>query len=309
MKVALTGASGFIGSNIAQTLAKAGHDVIALVRETSRRDHIEEHVADFVVGDAADREAMAKLCTRVDAVVHNAVDWSAAIPAFGGSKSTTAYEHFRTNVTGSLDLLETARLSDVGQFLFISSGAVNDEIVTSPTITETHPTWSGNLYGAYKASIEPFLKAYRTQFGMNTSSWRPVAVYGVDPTLERSQWFNLIDKARRGEKVDAPGGGKITHVQDIADAITFAIGDDQTAGEIYNLAERYLHKCVPPQIAAELSGSGGEVVDYSGSGGPKNQYDTSKAVDFFDRHGHEIGLRRGLGGVRQYVANLLSMMG
>ena len=135
-----------------------------------------------------------------------------------------------------------------------------------------------------------------------------MAVYGLDPKLEKSQWHKLIDAARKGEKVDKSGGGKITHVQDVADALAYAVGDDSTAGEIYNLAEQYLHWCEPPMMAAEISGSGAEVVDHTGSGGAKNSYDKSKAIAFFDRHGNDQGLRRGRDGVREYVRQLVGVL-
>lgn len=297
MRVALTGASGFIGSYTAKRLASLGHDVIALVRDTSRRDHIKPFVTDFVEGDLSDSDAMSRLCDGAEAVIHNGVDWHAI------RKSSPA-GHFRQNVLATLDLLEAARRADVGQFLFVSSAAVNHEIVTTPTIDETHPTWPANLYGAYKAAIEPHLKAYHVTYGMNTSAWRPAAVYGVDPQLKRSQWFKSIRAAKLGERVDADGGGKITHVQDVADALGYAVGDGQVAGEVFNLIEQYLYWCVPPMMAAEISGSGATVEDHRGDG-PTNRYDTDKAVAFFDRHGVSEGLRRGEAGVRGYVEELV----
>ena len=199
---------------------------------------------------------------------------------------------------------KTARQQKVGQFLFVSSAAANHEIVTSPTIDETHPTWPSSLYGAYKAALEPHLKAYHHAYGMNTSSWRPAAVYGVDPNLKRSQWFKLIDAARRGERVDTERGGKITHVQDVADALAAAVGDEQVSGRIFNLIERYIYWCEPAMMAAELSGSGADVVDHRGDG-PTNHYATDAAVGFFDRHGLKDGMRRGREGVRAYVQDLL----
>ena len=303
MLVALTGGSGFIGSYTVRALKREGHDVRALVRNSSRRDHIEADVAEFVEGDVADESVMPKLCDGVDAVIHDAVDWSSV------RDDGAAFDHFDKNVAGTLKLLETARRKGVGQFLFVSSGAVNHEIVTPPTIAETHPTWPNSLYGAYKAAVEPFLKAYHFRYGMNTSSWRPVAVYGVDPKLEKSQWFDLIDAARKGEAVDKSGGGKITNVNDVADALAYAVGDESTAGEIYNLAEMYLHWCEPPMMAAELAGSRAKVADRRGDGGAKNSYDKSKAVAFFDRHGNADGLRRGREGVRRYVGELLNALG
>ena len=64
----------------------------------------------------------------------------------------------------------------VGQFLFVSSVAVYHEILPDRKLDENHPTWPSSLYGAYKAAVEPHLKAYHVTYGMNTSSWRPAAI-------------------------------------------------------------------------------------------------------------------------------------
>ena len=57
MKIALTGASGFIGSHIARAAATHGYEVIALVRESSKREHIEDVVSSFVIGSHDDKKA------------------------------------------------------------------------------------------------------------------------------------------------------------------------------------------------------------------------------------------------------------
>jgi nucleoside-diphosphate-sugar epimerase len=300
MLVALTGATGFIGSYTAAALHRAGHEVRALVRETSRRDHIEPYVTDWRVGDGADPQALAALVAGADAVVHNAVDWD----ALDRSPST----HFDRNVLGSLRLLESARQAGAGQFVFVSSVAVYDEILPDRKLDEDHPTWPRSVYGAYKAAIEPHLKAYHATYGMNTSAWRPAAVYGVDPVLKKSQWYGLVDKARGGETIDTPAGGKITHVQDVADALTLAVGDPTVAGQFYNLVDGYLYWQQAAEYAKELSGSNATIIDRKGSG-PKNHFATHKAIDFFERHGNAVALRRGHAGVREYVRELLAKMG
>ena len=299
MLVALTGASGFIGSYTAAALHRAGHAVRALVRETSRRDHVAPHVAEWRVGDASDPQAMAGLVAGVDAVIHNAVDWD----ALERSPAT----NFERNVLGSLRLLEAARQAGVEQFLFVSSVAVYHEILPDRKLDETHPTWPGSIYGAYKASVEPHLKAYQVTYGMNTSAWRPAAVYGVDPALKSSQWYDLVARARDGGTIDTPAGGKITHVQDVADALTLAVGDAAVAGQFYNLVDGYLYWQAAAEFAKQISGSTATVVDRKGAG-PKNQFDTRKALDFFDRHGNTTALRRGPEGVRAYVGELLAAM-
>ena len=301
MIVAITGASGFIGSYTVAALHKAGHEVRALVRPTSRRDHIEKFVAKFIEGDAADPQAIAAIVAGAQAVIHDAADWDAL--------RRSPISNFERNVIGSLRLLEAARQAGANQFLFVSSVAVYHEIPDSANgrITEETPAWPSSIYGAYKASIEPHLKAYHVTYGMNTSSWRPAAVYGVDPKLERSQWHDLIQSAKQGGKIDTPQGGKITHVQDIADALTLALDDASVAGQFYNLVDGYMYWQQAGEFAKELSGSSATILERKG-GGPKNQFDCRKAIEFFDRHGNSTALRRGLDGVRDYVRQLLPLI-
>ena len=299
MLVALTGATGFIGSYTAAALRRAGHDVRALVRETSRRDHIAEHVTEWRVGDASDPQAMAGLVAGVDAVIHNAADWD----ALERSPAT----NFERNVLASLRLLEATRQARVEQFLFVSSVAVYHEILPDRKLDENHPTWPHSIYGAYKAAVEPHLKAYHVAYGMNASAWRPAAVYGVDPVLTNSQWYDLVEKARTGGTIDTPAGGKVTHVQDVADALTLAVGDASVAGQFYNLVDGYMYWQAAAEFAKQITGSNATIVDRKG-GGPKNHFDIRKAIDFFDRHGSTTALRRGHEGVREYVADLLRAM-
>src|SRR6185436_2298744 len=102
--------------------------------------------------------------------------------------------------------------------------------------------------------------------------------------LSDSQWLSLIRTARDGGVIDTPAGGKITHVQDVADALTLAVGDDSVAGQFYNLVDGYMYWQAAAEFAKELSDSNATIVDRKGAG-PRNQFDTRKAVEFFDRHG------------------------
>lgn len=296
MLIALTGASGFVGSYTARALHAAGHQVRTLVRTTSRRDHIAPYVADFYVGEQSDPQTQAGLVAGVDAVIHNSADWQAL--------EQSPIRNFERNVLASLRLLESARQAGVGQFLFVSSVSVYHEILQDRPLDENHPTWPFSVYGAYKAAVEPHLKAYTITYEMNCSAWRPAAIYGVDPDLARSQWYTLVKAARDGGSVDTAQGGKITHVQDVADALTLAIGDASTAGQFYNLVDRHIYWQQAAEFAKEITGSSATIVDRKGPG-PRNNFDTRKAVDFFNRHGNATALRRGMDGVREYVGELL----
>ena len=96
-------------------------------------------------------------------------------------------------------------------------------------------------------------------------------------------------------------------MQDVADALTLAIGDDSVAGQFYNLVDGYMYWQHAAKFAKEISGSSATIDDRKGSG-PKNQFDTRKGVAFFDRHGNLTALRRGHDGVRQYVRELIGQL-
>lgn len=295
MLIAITGATGFIGSYTVRALKARGHHVRALVRRTSRREHIAPFVDEWTTGEIEDQQAQVGLVAGVDCAIHVAVDFAA---------SDMPSVQFRRNVLASLDLLEAARKVEVGQFIFVSSGAVYAEILRDRKLDESHPTWPDSLYGAYKAAVEPFLKAYHAQFGMNTSSWRPVAVYGVAPELRESRWIDLVDAVKAGKTITTPAGGKVVNVEDVAFALAAAVGDETVAGRFYNLVDCHMYWQVAAEIAKQITGSSSAIEDRKGSG-PKNTYDTAAAVAFFDRHGNTSGLRRGVEGVRQYVAQVL----
>ncbi len=299
MLIAITGASGFIGSYTVQALHAAGHQVRALVRATSKRDHVAPFVDQFIEGDIADPQSLAALVAGAEAVIHDAADWDAL------RRSPTT--NFERNVMASLQLLEQSRQAGVEQFLFVSSVAVYHSILPDRKLDENHPTWPSSIYGAYKAAIEPHLIAYNVTYGMNTSSWRPAAVYGVDPKLEKSQWHDLIKTAKAGGTIDTAHGGKITDVQDIADALTLALGDEKVAGQFYNLVDGYIYWQQAAEFTKEITGSAATIVDRKGAG-PKNNFDTTKAIEFFNRHNNSVALRRGVEGVRQYVSEILPLL-
>src|SRR4030095_14967659 len=82
------------------------------------------------------------------------------------------------------------------------------------------------------------------------------AVYGADPVIKNSQWYDLIDTVRRGGTVNTPQGGKIRHVQDVADALALAVGDVEVAGQFYNLVDCYMYWQVAAEFAKDATGSG-----------------------------------------------------
>lgn len=296
MRIALTGVSGFIGSVTARHLTEAGHRVTALVRETSRRDHVEPYVDRFVVGDHADESCWPELLDGADCVVHNSADWRSI-----RSGETDFGEHLQSNVVGSLGLLKA---SAPRQFVFVSTIAVHHDMRPrwGGRIDEDHPTRPGSDYGAYKAAVEAHLWAEHFSKGRHTSAVRPCAVYGLDPDLGRSIGFPIVKKVRAGQRVERQGGGKFVHVDDVAGAIAAIVGNPAASGHVYNLADCYARWGDFAVWAAEILGSDPDA-DLSSPPEPKNTF-TKDAVQ-------SLGVRmdRGHGGLRTHLRELIEAMG
>lgn len=295
MRIALTGVSGFIGSAIARHLRDAGHAVTGLVRSTSRRDHIEPFVDRFVVGAQDDESCWSELLDGTDAVIHNAVDWT-PLRAPGDLDA-----HLRTNLHASIKLLNNAAPR---QFVFISTIAVHHDMSDrwQGVIDETHPLRPGNLYGAYKAAVEAHLHAARHMLDMHTCAVRPCGVYGIDPNLERSHGFALIEKLQRGEPADKSGGGKFVHVEDVAAATVATLGNERANGQVYNLVDCYARWADWGQIASDLLDVRVDI-DTSSPEQPKNTF----TKDLVQQH-LGVGMDRGHDGIRDHLRELIAVM-
>ena len=290
--VALTGASGFLGGYTVAALRRAGHRVRSLVRSPGPR---ELPVEELQVGDQYDPRAQAHLVAGADAVIQVAIDWAALNQGPG--------PNFERNVLGTLRLLEAARLARVGQFLFVSSLEVYDKAVADRPLDEAHPAWPGSLYGAYKAAIELHVKAYHAAYGLNASAWRPATMYGLHPEPQQSLWFDLVKTVKEGGNVSTDAYGHIVHVEDVAEALALALGDESVAGQFYNLVDLVVEWQQVAEISKRLTGSTA-VIEGRPARGAKRHFSAAKAIAFFERHGNTAALRRGREGVELHVKAL-----
>jgi nucleoside-diphosphate-sugar epimerase len=182
---------------------------------------------------------------------------------------------------------------------------VYHELLDDRPLDETHPAWPGSIYAAYKAAFELHLKAYHSAYGMNASAWRPATMYGLNPKLQHSLWFDLVQAVREGKKVSTDVYGQVVHVEDVADALALAVGDESVAGQFYNLVDCGMAWQEAAEIAKELTGSAAVIEGRRDRGHPP-RFNTAKAIGFFDRHGNGTALRRGRPGVGEYIAALLA---
>ena len=181
-----------------------------------------------------------------------------------------------TNVVGTINLIETARRQGVERFIFISTCAVHERILDDRPLDETHPLWPNSHYGAHKAAIEAFVSSFGFGSGFPVCSLRPSGIYGLAQPLNRSKWFELIQRVAAGETVDCTRGGKEVHVDDVARASALLIkaSKEKIIGQAFNCTDRYISELEVAQIAQRLSGATGEIRGHTSQ--PKHLISTTK---------------------------------
>jgi nucleoside-diphosphate-sugar epimerase len=273
MRIAITGATGFLGRYLVTHLTQGGHTCRCWYRPTSVRSGLSAPgpQLEWVIGELGNETASRTLVTNCDVVVHAAL-YRHGVHFSGGEGDVVSF--VRTNVVGTLQLIETARAAGVPRFIFISTCAVHDIILDDRPLDETHPLWPKSHYGAHKAAIEKFVHAYGLGEGYDICALRPTGIYGLAHPAENSRWFGLVRGVARGEDVTCRGGGKEVHALDVARAVEILLTADGIAGQAYNCYDRYVSEYDVAALAKKLTGSSSRI--RGAPGRPKHQIVTDK---------------------------------
>jgi nucleoside-diphosphate-sugar epimerase len=166
-------------------------------------------------------------------------------------------------------------------------------------LDELHPLIPDSNYGAYKAAVEAFCHSYFMSKSINTTIFRPVGIYGVNPNLAHSGWYDLIKNIKDGVDVEVVGGGKVVHVEDVAQAIDLAIDNKEASGKVYNLVDFYVDNMTIAKVARELSVSKSNI-----NGTPKQPVNTVDNTQSKTLGVHYVGTK----GLRRYIQELVKLI-
>ncbi len=241
----VTGAAGFIGSNLVDYLLEQGHQVICVDNESADNEKFHWNGTTInVQGDITDYKFMKNVFNKVDYVFHLAAE-SRLQPAIQ-NPINAVYK----NCVGTATMLQCAREAGVKRFVYssTSSGYGNNPYPND----ETQPDDCLNPYSASKVAGEKFCKMYYNLYGLETVVLRYFNVFGQrSPT--KGQYAPVIGIFRRqrdaGEPLTLVGDGSqrrdFVHVSDVARANYLASimplknmakfdGHDYT-GEVFNI--------------------------------------------------------------------------
>ena len=244
MRILVTGGAGFIGSHLVEKLLAARHDVVILDDFNDFYDPRIKHanIADFARDvtvhhvDLRDGESVQNLFHRekVDVIAH--------LAARAGVRPSIQEPrlYYDTNVTGTLHLLEAARVTGVERFIFASSSSVYGASKTIPFSEDQHLTQTLSPYGATKIAGEFLCSTYSHLYQMRVVVLRYFTVYGPRqrPDLAIHRFTQRI---YGGQPIEQFGDGTTrrdyTYVDDVIQGTTAALHYQGPLFDIFNLGE------------------------------------------------------------------------
>ncbi|MGA8336472.1 MAG: UDP-glucose 4-epimerase GalE [Solirubrobacteraceae bacterium] len=297
MRLLVTGGAGYIGSIVARQLLGAGHDVTVLDNlERGHREAVPEG-ARLVVADLLDREA-------VDAAMSAGFDGAMHFAALALVSESVSHpeRYYRTNVAGTLNLLEAMVAAGVPRLVFSSTCAVYGQPDEVP-IAETAVPRPVNAYGASKLAVDLMIRDFCTASGLGAVSLRYFNVAGASGGLgeDHDPETHLIPNILRvalgqapaaqiyGTDYPTPDGTAVRdyiHVEDLATAHLLALdGARDAEHRVFNLGNGNGFS-VREVVAAARAVTGREIATNEA---PRRPGDPPMLVASSDRIRSELG--------------------
>jgi NAD dependent epimerase/dehydratase len=236
-KVLVTGAGGFIGSHLAETLVAQGHNVRALVKYNSRNDWgwLEQSKyrkdIEIVTGDIRNYDSVHDAMNGCDTVFHLA----ALIGIPYSYVSPLAY--IRTNVEGSYNVLQVAKELSTDGILLTSTSETYGTAQYVP-IDEKHPQVGQSPYSASKIAADQLAISYSRSFGLPVKIVRPFNTYGPRQSA-RAIIPTVIVQILSGTKSIRLGNlhptRDLTYVKDTVNGFIEIAKCDKLIGEVTNI--------------------------------------------------------------------------
>jgi nucleoside-diphosphate-sugar epimerase len=240
LKILLTGASGFVGSHILDSLRARGLPTAILLRPASNRSFIGTNPSGVEVRFGAIDDP-ASLCPAMAGITH-------VIHCAGATKARRISEFYEINQGGTRNVIEAvnAQAGRVERVLHISSLAAAGPAVPAKPARETDPPCPVSEYGKSKLAAE---LEVRNRCRVEHVILRPPAVYGP-----RDAEFLRLFQAVKRHFLPRPGVKQalsLVFVRDLAEAVVTCLTHRAAAGKTYFVAEKEI--ATAPSMAAEIA--------------------------------------------------------
>ncbi len=231
MRFLITGAAGFLGSSLANTLVREGHSVRGLDDLSTGDPAVLSSEVHFTRGDVNDRPKLWTLLQEVDCVYHLAarvlVPESVLYPR----------EYNNTNVGGTVSLMEAMRDVGVRRVVFVSSGAVYGDQQQQPVSEDALPN-PRSPYAVSKLAAEYYVKTIGGLWGIETLCLRVFNAYGPGqnfPPVHAPVVLAFLRQALNNGTLVVHGDGNQTRDYIYVDDVVNAMLAASTAPEVNQL--------------------------------------------------------------------------
>jgi len=211
MKVFITGATGFLGTNLVHLLVEQGAEITAIKRTASDLSAFENMPINWQLGDVLDQESLRSACPQsVDVVFHIAADtnmWSA-----------NNEQQSKVNLQGTSNMIEVALEKKAGRFIHTSSiaayGLHEDDVITEETPQRGDQCFAN--YYQTKFHSEQLVRKAVDEMGLDAVILNPCHLVGP---WDRHNWSQMLTMVAN-EKLPGvpPGYGSFCHISEIAKA-------------------------------------------------------------------------------------------
>jgi dihydroflavonol-4-reductase len=225
----VTGANGFVGAAVVRALLERGEPVRGLVREGSNAVNLEGLPVAIVRGDITDPAAMRRAADGCRIVFHVAADYRLWVP--------DERVMLRSNVDGSVNVLECAAAAGVERMVYTSSVAVLGINPDRTPADETTPVTLADMIGPYKRSkflAERAVRERAAELGFPVVTVNPSTPIGPGDSRPTPTGRVIVDAASGRMPAYVDTGLNIVHVDDVATGHLLA-RDAGTPGERYIL--------------------------------------------------------------------------
>ncbi len=228
MRYLISGATGFIGSHLAEYFSEKGEEVVALARPQSDTQFLESMRVAIHRGEFSD-PIVQELVSQADVVIHCAAkvgDWG------------PVEDYRQVNVEGLRKFLDAAKGQGISRFIYMSSlGVYAARHHYGTDESEPLPEKHADGYTQSKVEAEKVALSYYKDFGVPVVVLRPGFVYGP---RDKTVMPKIIDGLKKG-LLRYPGGGHAAlntiYVGNLVRAVELAVGAEQAVGQIYNLTD------------------------------------------------------------------------
>lgn len=237
MKYFVTGAAGYIGSNLVDRLLAQQHSVVGYDNFSTGMQEFVEHAKTYphftlVQNDLLNTEALTEAMQGCDFVFHLAAN---ADVRFGTNHPLKDLEQ---NTIATHHVLEAMRANQIKQIAFSSTGSIYGEAAIIPTPEDAPFPIQTSLYGSSKLGAEGLIQAYCEGFGMQAFIFRFVSILGERYT--HGHVFDFYQQLLANPRqLHVLGNGKqrksYLYVQDCIDAMQWVIERAQDKVNIFNL--------------------------------------------------------------------------